>query len=94
MSSAREEAEQLLRGIDRATLPGAHAKALAVIAECLRQTNTQDEAADCYLAQAVALYLAIGEHDKATELSRALLAEHTPVPDVPEPPPNYGAIYI
>ena len=31
VSSAREEAEQLLRSIDRATLPGAHAKALEVI---------------------------------------------------------------
>jgi hypothetical protein len=92
VSAAKEEAEGLLQSIDRATLPVAHAKALEVISECSRLTG-QDEVADRVLAQAVALYLALGERDKATELSRALL------PDRPAPAENhsdgvYGAAYL
>jgi len=94
VSSARREADSLICSIDRTTLPEVQAKAFEVVAECERRTGSRG-AADRFLGQAVALYLAIDEHDKATELSRALLPERRPAVNTgPESPLTYRAGYI
>jgi tetratricopeptide (TPR) repeat protein len=77
VSSARDEAERVLNEFDRDAVPEQCAVALEVMAECERRTGTRGQA-DRLLAQAVALYLAVDQHDKATDLSRNLLPHREP----------------
>ena len=77
VSSAQDEAESVLDEFDRRAVPEEYAAALHVVAECERRAGNGEQA-DRLLAQAVALYLAVDEHDQATHLSRMLLPDREP----------------